>query len=154
MCSKQFSAKDCLGIVAAGLMLAMVGCGGNPASVSGVVTLDGQSLDRGKVSFTPVSGGLKAIGVIQADGSYVLSTNRESGLQIGEYLVTVTALEPSVPDPNGGPPRPGKHITPRHYSNVNKSGLRFSVEKGSNSIDLELSSEELAEDNKRRNARR
>ena len=36
---------------------------------------------------------------------------------------------------------PGKRITPRRYGNVETSKLRFQVEKGSNEINLELTSE-------------
>jgi hypothetical protein len=119
----------------------LVGCGGNPASVSGVVTLDGNPLERGMVGFAPTSGGMRAAGFIQSDGSYSLRTNRESGLNTGEHVVTVVSREPGKENPQGGPPMPGPYITPKHYAVSSTSGLHFNVEKGSNSIDLELSSE-------------
>jgi hypothetical protein len=122
-------------------LFVLVGCGGKPASVSGVVTLDGNPLERGMVGFAPTSGGMRAAGFILIDGSYTLRTNRESGLDTGEYLVTVVSREPSEEDPQGGPPMPGPYITPKHYAVSSTSGLQFNVEKGSNTIDLELSSE-------------
>ena len=42
------------------LLAALAGCGGKPATVSGVVTLDGKPLERGSVGFTPVAGGMRA----------------------------------------------------------------------------------------------
>jgi hypothetical protein len=120
-------------------LLTLVGCGGKPAKVSGVVTLDGKPLERGMVGFAPIDGGMRAAGMIQSDGSYTLSTNRESGLDTGEYLTTVVSREPGVENPQGGPPMPGPYITPRHYAIAKTSELRFQVEAGSNTIDIELS---------------
>ena len=154
MCRRQFCTGIYVKLGLLGTIVAVVGCGGNPATVSGVVTIDGQPLNRGSVGFTPVSGGMKAVGAIQSDGSYELKTNREVGLQIGEYMTTVVALEPGKPDPQGGPPVPGKRLTPKHYGSTKTSELRFNVEKGGNEINLELSSEGLDKDNKRRRGRR
>ncbi|WP_146447795.1 hypothetical protein [Bythopirellula polymerisocia] len=124
-------------------LLFLVGCGGKPASVSGIVTMDGKPLDKGMVGFAPVSGGMRAAGKIQSDGSYTLSTNRDSGLETGDYKATVVSREPGVEPPQGGPPMPGPYITPRKYAIDSTSGLQFNVEKGNNTIDIELSSEGL-----------
>jgi hypothetical protein len=121
--------------------LGLTGCGGKPANVSGSVTLDGQPVVRGTVGFKPTSGGMMAAGIIQEDGSYVLKTNRDVGLDTGEYLVTVASRELGKENPNGGPPMPGPYITPRHYAIAKTSGLKFEVAAGSNEINLELSSE-------------
>ena len=134
-------------------LVTLLGCGGNPATVTGIVTIDGEPLERGKVGFTPLSGGLKAIGKIESNGNYELSTNRESGLQVGEYLATVISTEPGVMDPDGGPPMPGKSLIPKRYGRVRTSDLSFSVKGGSNTIDIALSSEGLDEDNKKRKKR-
>lgn len=135
------------------LLITVAGCGGNPATVSGVVTMDGQPLQRGKVGFTPTSGGLQAMGQIDSDGSYELSTNLKPGLQVGEYQATVISTEPGIADPNGGPPMPGKSLIPRRYARTSTSDLNFTVERGSNVIDIELSSEGL-EDNPNMKTRR
>lgn len=124
-----------------GFLVVLGGCGGNPASVTGLVTIDGEPLERGKVGFTPVSAGMKAIGKIDSSGNYELKTNRESGLQVGEYQVTVISTEPGVVNPGGGPPMPGKSLIPKRYGRTRSSELRFTVERGSNTINLELSSE-------------
>lgn len=140
--------------VCCGLLLtSIVGCGGKPASVTGVITLDGKPLERGTVGFSPTSGGMQAAGIIQADGSYELKTNRDSGLDVGEYAVTVSSREPGKENPAGGPPMPGPFITPRHYAYAAKSGLKFQVEKGSNVIDIDLSSEGLGDEKNPRRRR-
>lgn len=147
--------KRCLTTSYCLLTLATIaGCGGKPATVSGVVSLDGKPINRGSVGFTPTQGGMQAVGTIQPDGSYELKTNRDLGLDVGEYKVSIAAREPGKEDPNGGPPMPGPFITPRRYARPQSSGLVFQVTKGSNEIDIELSSEGLQEDNKPRRGRR
>jgi hypothetical protein len=71
-------------LTAAALVL-LVGCGpGSTASVSGTVTLNGQPLARGFVSFTPEDGqGGTAGGDVEA-GRY-----RVAGLKPGKYRVQV-----------------------------------------------------------------
>ncbi len=145
--SKLFSL--CLGALLAGL----VGCGGKPATVTGVVMLDGKPLERGTVGFAPTAGGMRAVGTIQSDGSYELKTNRDVGLEVGEYAVTVKAREPGKENPHGGPPMPGPYIAPRKYASARTSGLVAQVAKGSNEFDFDLSSEGLEEDKARRGRR-
>ncbi|WP_428304112.1 hypothetical protein [Lacipirellula sp.] len=121
------------------MALVLSGCGGKSSQVSGKVTLDGKPLERGTVGFTPINRGMRASGVIESDGSYTLSTNRDAGLESGEYTVTVVSREPAPPG-SQGPPIPGPYITPQHYASEATSGLKFIVESGSNTIDLELTS--------------
>jgi hypothetical protein len=121
----------------------VVGCGGTyDASVTGKVTLDGNLVPRGTVSFSPSSGtGSSAFGMIDGDGNYVLRTGREEGLPAGQYSVSVVASEPSPPrGANGGPPPLGKMITPLWYRDIATSGLSYTVTAGSNEINLELNS--------------
>ena len=73
----SLSAK--LTVVICGLVL--TGCGGKPATVTGVVTLDGQPLQRGMIGFAPVSGGMKAAGIIEPDGNYSLKNEQRDGAQ-------------------------------------------------------------------------
>ncbi|MFN3148710.1 hypothetical protein [Bremerella sp.] len=66
---------------------ALVGCGSN-ASVSGMVTAGGETVDGGSVIFRPLADGVKpAIGKINADGGYSLVTAGNGGVQPGEYQV-------------------------------------------------------------------
>ena len=124
--------------------LAWVGCGGPYDSyVSGVATLDGSPLPRGTVSYSPDQPGPASYGVIRSDGGYVIKTGREEGLPSGDYTVTVVAKEESIPDDSnrGLPPKAGKTFTPPWYRSKQHSTLKFTVESGSNEIDLELTSE-------------
>jgi hypothetical protein len=119
------------------------GCGGAyDASVSGEVTLDGNPVPRGTVTFSPTQGGPTAYGQIEEDGDYYVQTGTESGLPVGEYQVTVVAEEPPAVTRTaaGGPPPSGKSITPEWYRLKDSSGLKYTVESGSNRIDLKLSS--------------
>lgn len=66
------------------------------APVRGKVSMAGQPLSQGKVMFAPVSGadsgvaGKAAVGLIQPDGSFALTTYAEGdGAVIGEHWVTV-----------------------------------------------------------------
>lgn len=118
-----------------------IGCGGLPASVSGVVTVDGQPVNKGKVTFIPVGQGQMAIGAIGDDGAYEVMTGREEGLGVGEYKVSVVAREMQVSE-DGGPPMQGDYIVPKRYGLAETSGLQYTVESGHNEIDLELSSTE------------
>lgn len=129
-------------IVFALIAVLLVGCGGKPSEVSGVVTLDGQPLSHGMIGFTPVGGGMRAAGEIKSDGGYTLSTNRELGLEPGEYTVTVVSRERGIVSPDSsGPPLPGPYITPKRYAVDSTSGLKFTVERGDNTIDIPLTSD-------------
>jgi hypothetical protein len=123
------------------LIAVCAGCGGGQqASVSGVVTIDGTPVARGTVTYYPTAPGSAAYGTISEDGSYEVRTGREAGLPPGEYLVTVAANEAAPRNAEAGPPPPGKLLVPRHYRFKDQSGLKFTVAEGHNEIDLELSS--------------
>jgi hypothetical protein len=131
-------------LVAAAVSLAVVtiaGCGGAfDSTAHGVVTLDGRTINTGTVSFHPVSGGPAAYAMIGDDGSYAVRTGREEGLPAGDYAVSITANEKpkSSQGEKGGPPPPGKPITPDWYRMKETSGLKFTVKPGDNEINLEL----------------
>lgn len=122
-------------------LLTALGCGGKPASVSGTVSVDGKPLNQGNVIFSPASGGMRSSGLIGSDGKYSISTNRESGLEVGDYEVAVVSRELVFPNGPDSPPMPGKYLAPKKYGKPKTSGLRFPVVKGSNEIDLALSSD-------------
>jgi hypothetical protein len=128
-----------LGAVFATLLIG--GCAKYDASVSGTVSVDGQPLPCGTVMFSGVSQGAPAYGTILADGKYALRTGSEDGLPSGTYAVAVVAHEPpkSMFGPNGEPMPPGKRLTPVKYQRVETSGLQFEVKRGSNQINIDLS---------------
>lgn len=126
------------------LSIAVGGCGGAfDATVSGEVTLDGEPISTGTVTFKPTGNGSMAYAKIDESGTYRLRTGREIGLPPGEYQVTVVAREQSreAYGKEGGPPPAGKMITPEWYRSTDSSGLSFQVESGSNQIDLSLTTE-------------
>jgi hypothetical protein len=130
--------------------------------VSGTVTLDGETLvpegGKGRVIFSPVvsakdllakgdpdnpEAGRMAIGDIQPDGSYTVSTSQPGdGLAIGSYSVAVTLLadSPGVParakaGKDGG--------LPTKYTRAETSGFLFTVmpDDSSRTLDLALESD-------------
>ena len=138
--------SNSLGSTIALALLAMTfsGCGGvYDATATGFVTLDGNPVPRGTVAFHPTSGGPAAYASILQDGSYAIRTGREKGLPTGQYQVTVTAHESTgqTESADGGPLPPGKAITPPWYRSKETSGLTFNVERGSNQINLELTTQ-------------
>lgn len=131
-----------LGLVVLSIVNA-TGCSGpNEASVSGTVTLDGQTLTTGNVSFYPEgSGGAPAYGQIDRQGRYSLSTGTDVGLAPGMYVAIVVATkDPPQPFDATGAEIPPIPITPAKYGTVGSSDLRVQVKAGSNDISLELQS--------------
>jgi hypothetical protein len=120
-----------------------IGCGGpNAASVSGTVTLDGQPLTTGMVSFYPDGGsGAPATGQIDSGGRYSLSTGTDTGLSPGKYTAIVVATkEPPQPYDKTGAEIPPIPITPAKYGNANTSDLKVEVKPGKNDVPLALQS--------------
>jgi hypothetical protein len=123
-------------LAAAGLSVVTAGCGGLPASVEGIVTLDGRPVPAARISFHPDAPGPVAYGMTLDDGVYSLKTGaKTSGLEAGSYRVTVFAME-AVDTPDEA----GKRLTPEVYGNPVKTPLRVQVAKGANRIPLALES--------------
>ena len=116
----------------------LAGCGSREAEVHGVVKLNGNVLDHGNVTFLPVENGAGASANIASDGSFTARTGNTEGLKPGEYIVTVRASGPSRANPKGGPPIPGKLITPIKYSSSTTTDLRATIKQGDNELVLEL----------------
>jgi hypothetical protein len=123
----------------------LLGCGSNLASVSGAIKLDNKPLAgseslRGTVQFSPADGhGTTAVGYLDENGIYSLSSGSRDGVLPGSYLVTVSATEIIPPKIPGEAPS-GRLVTPRWYANAKESGLTAEVAAGSNRFDYELSS--------------
>src|SRR5262245_47199426 len=127
-CFLQFRRWAGWSAVAVGI-IALAGCGNGLAQVSGQVTLDGQPLHGGKdgdritVQFQPVDGvGANGVALADENGSYKIGTGSQFGVRPGNYYVTcsVSTVKPGspVPDPK--------------YANAKTSGLKLTVESGSN----------------------
>ena len=119
------------------------GCSGSDfdSLVSGTVTLDGRAIGPGFLVFAPAAGETNpANGAIQTDGRYELKTANTAGLHAGKYMVSVTVLDqPDVP-PGERSFVVAKSRIPEKYNDINTSGLEFDVARGSNKIDIPLSS--------------
>lgn len=106
-------------------VLALVGCGPTPGTISGKATLDGKPLKGGMITFHNKSGGRSATAEIAEDGSYTTSAfSGDYAVSVDtEYLNTATANKPSfqgsgTPPPammgggTGGPPK-GAQMGPK-----------------------------------------
>jgi hypothetical protein len=123
------------------------GCGGPVdnlprQAVSGTVTLDGKPLDRGTLSFQPVSQLPTAAAVSVSGGQYSIA--QAEGLVPGSYRVLIsstpqTASTASRPPPPGQATPPPKEMLPEKY-NVSSS-LTAEVKEGTpNRFDFPLES--------------
>ena len=115
-----------------------------PATVSGQVTIDGASLPEGanttgEVMFYPSGGGAPAYGEFTSGGRYRAQTGTTSGLVPGSYKVTVRLVEIEPEPPGGYQNAPGqKIISPPRYNDIEKTDLEVTIQEGSNTLDLDL----------------
>jgi hypothetical protein len=137
------------GVLALGFaLLALVwsGCDSHPPTgkVSGKVTLNGQPVSGGSVTFAPIAkpgtqGGRPAIGPIQPDGTYTLTTYAQGdGAVIGRHRVLFSRSagkhEEEGKHDEGKAPAP----TADPYANVTPKESEVEVQAGENTIDIEL----------------
>jgi hypothetical protein len=142
-------------LLALGAAILLAGCGGDPnkpplGKVSGTVTYNGKPVTSGSVIFTPVAGqgaetGQVATGQLESDGSYTMTTfDFGDGVVLGQHVVTVEARGEDInrlnqPKPDGTIayilPKP---IVPPKYTSPATSPLRYTVEAGGKTIDLDL----------------
>lgn len=130
------------------LLALFAGCGtGLPetAHVRGTVTFDKRPLASGKIIFYPEHG-RPAIGTIQADGSYVLTTfSPGDGATLGRHRVAIEAFKVETREiqlkdgtftiePIGNP----IWLVPQNYSDPATSPLEREVLPGKNEINFDL----------------
>ena len=130
-------------LVTFGLLLLSLlgGCQRGPkiVPVRGTVTYQGKPLRTGSVIFQPAMG-QPASGIIQSDGTFVLSTRKEGdGATVGPHKVKITCYE-SRPQVPGGEPMLGKLLIPDRYIYFDRSGLTAEVVAGNdnNNFTFEL----------------
>ena len=139
------------------IMIFMVGCAdrGKPLQVEfvqGTVSLDGEPVSEANVSFIPIDQEgqtERAGGYSDNHGRYRLTSangNPEQGAVAGEYRIVVqkilTETIPS-PDPDDGSASAvfkTTHMLPEIYRDRKKTPLAATVNKGKNTIDIELKS--------------
>lgn len=131
-------------VVCLGVLLA-AGCGERRASVTGLVTLDGEPLAGSKdvralVQFCPTGGGRPATGSLDGSGRYRLAAGSQKTIKPGTYAVTISATQIIYPDDPDGTPS-GRRISPRRYADAQESGWERKVEPGPNTFDFDLESD-------------
>jgi hypothetical protein len=129
-------------------VLSLTGCqkGGslpNLVAVKGTVTLDGQPLSFGTVSFAPIdSEGQPATGKI-VDGQFTMLTSVDSpGVVPGNYKVRIESVEPlgeMSPNPADVTAKPASLI-PEKYNSIETSELEVEVTPGMAEVSFELES--------------
>lgn len=117
------------------------GCGERLPQVTGTVTLDGEPLSGGFVSFQPVEGGAMATAKIAEDGSYTLQTGGKGGVAAGAYGVAITAYN-TRPSADGQNPPQFSLASPKKYNDPATSGFEVEVQPGKNTFDFPLVSSE------------
>lgn len=127
------------------LAAALSGCGRGSyeletAPASGQVNLDGEPLPQGIVYVLP-SKGRSAKGMIQPDGSFVLSTYEQGdGAQVGTHPAVVAALPKDELDQEQ---RQLRMPIPKRYSRASTSGLTVEILPGEdNVIEWDLTSDQ------------
>jgi hypothetical protein len=126
------------------LLLGASGCQRTPATVSGLVTLDGKVLSiasdsRGTIVFQPVGGqGTTATGLLDSSGHFKLATGASSDIAPGKYKVAVSVVQ-LVPRSEGAE-QGAKIITPVKYASANTSGFNADVSPATNEFRFDMSS--------------
>jgi hypothetical protein len=98
--------------------------------VKGKVTYKGKPLTKGLVKFQPDGGyGRSARGELQADGTFVLSTNKEGdGVVAGSHRISITDLDKSL----------AKDRALKKYASQAASGLTAEVDNEHTEFTFEL----------------
>lgn len=127
------------------------------ASVTGVVTINGELAKSGSISFQPKGLGPTVYGTISGEGSYRLRTGKaapnspeEAKVPSGLYRVVLrvsgnSQLNQSPEEFREGPPELGKLLIPAMYLDADKTPLEYIIKPGDNviNIDIEFDAEEL-----------
>jgi hypothetical protein len=120
----------------AGCLVCLSGCGGpehpDVGRVSGVVTLDGQPLDKATVMFQPADGRASQA-TTDAAGKYTLIyLDRVPGARLGTHKVIIRT---EIPGEDGQPPIAKEKLPPKYH---NASQLTAEVKAGANTHDFDL----------------
>ncbi len=133
-----------------GLLALTVGCRSSRApqhaDVSGKVLFQGKPLPGGQITFVAVKGGFSAVGTIDENGEYQVKA------PLGEVQISVTnrMLQPrggektmgrlaKAQAPEGASVK-GRYVQiPPQYEDPQKSGLKYTVTRGPQTHDVELS---------------
>ena len=123
-------------------MLSLVGCGEpdplNRQAIAGTVTLDGQPLEGGAISFSPTDGTLGG-GAAIVQGEYAVPA--EKGLPPGKYVVRINAASESGGDPTAPPGEvtPAKELVPASWNSQSTHEIEV-VAGGDNQFPFDIKS--------------
>lgn len=114
----------------------LAGCDRGPklAPVTGKVLYNGKPLEFGSVMFQPPSG-QPAVGEIQADGTFTLSTFQlNDGAVVGSHKVRIACYESQRSSAAKGPGEQslGRLLIPMKYTLFDQSGLTAEVREEDN----------------------
>src|SRR5438094_4586 len=94
------------------LFAPVLGCGSGRVIVQGTVTVNGQPLESGVISFTPAAGQGASAGTDIEHGSFGL---RKASLPPGEYLVAINAFRGTGKKTWNGMGEPNAPASQKHY---------------------------------------
>jgi hypothetical protein len=139
--------RDPLPFGGALLLAIAAGCGPGKAEVTGKVTVDGQAAGGALVVFSS-PGGRSASAPIDKNGYYRAADVPTEQVKVCIIQLAMTAA-PDPDDrtsrtaplmPTGQKPRSPVVTIPVRYTKVDSSGLTFTVGRGTNEYDIELTS--------------
>lgn len=127
-------------LLAAGLLalVPLAGCGDNSMSeVAGKITIDGQPVEKGAISFVPVAGDTPTTGGMIEGGRYSVK------VPPGEMKVSISAPKvvgtKKIYDTPNSPVMPiTEEALPKKFNE--QTELRYTVQRGANPKDWELPS--------------
>jgi hypothetical protein len=143
-CARRFGGTALTAVLA----IALAGCGGGKADVSGKVSYKGKLLASGTVSMVG-SDGIVRQGAIRPDGSYMVNGVAAGKVQIGVLSLnpagdirgggrTASASRVSKSTPDTPPTASNWFAIPSNYQEPTTSGLATVLSSGSNQYDIKL----------------
>lgn len=129
--------------------LALVGCQDSECpwgAVSGVVRQNGKPAEPAIVLFSNREIGVEITAETDAEGRFMMRTDRIAGLPVADYRVAVLPNPTNLPAPeqgmmfNGPAPVTTPSAIPADFREIATSPLQAKVVEGSNVFDFELSS--------------
>ena len=131
-----------LGVALLAIGLVSVGCDGRPSRVpvSGKVTVNGEPLEVGSITFYAAAGGRPGGTSLGEGGSYSITMYElNDGLPPGKYLVAVAAAD-WISD------KAMRWHAPKHYQDVKTSGLTAEIKNKTTTLNFDLTWEDDSHD--------
>jgi len=122
--------------------VALAGCGGGLAPVTGKVTYKNEPVKGGILFFNPIpaseggAAGRPAVAEVQADGTYTLMTEDSPGALIGKHRVTFNPPEQKLTDEQKTDTK--TKVPPPPYMGLTPKVAEVEVKSGANAINIEL----------------